>query len=160
MSDDKEIFVIDDNRESYPSDEDLAWVSREYGCRLAFADPTDPITTGLQRVQQDRDRRVLGISTDSFEQRGQGGKTPFWHVRELRRLRPDLIIGVNSGSLSSEVKRQEAREAGADACFRKGESLEPFYESRLTPPASSDFPPSTAFGTISRHCSPKNSASG
>jgi hypothetical protein len=124
------ILVLDDNRRSYPRDEDLEWVVKDYGCRLVFADAADAVASGLERLARDTGHAIGAVLTDCFAEPGQAPgavRRPFWHVEALRRARPDLLIGVHSGSLTPERERL-AREAGANLCLRKGADLKPFYQ--------------------------------
>jgi hypothetical protein len=90
--------------------------------RLKFdrADPTRPVDDALERLQQDRNREVVAVLSDSFD-------GSFSHIRRLRSLRPDLLIAVHSGGLT-DAQRNKAREAGANLCIAKGASLREFWE--------------------------------
>jgi hypothetical protein len=84
-----------------------------------LADCSQPVASGLRHVQERSDLIAVVLDT-SF-------KEDLSHIVQIRALRPDILIAVNTAHLPEEKKRR-ALHAGADYCFRKGDLPEWFYQ--------------------------------
>ena len=141
----KTILVMDDNRGCYPADTDS--IREKYGCGIEFADAVNPIGDGFRRIDDDDDKRIVALISDSFSE--VSGPTPqdsqpFWYLAKIRARRPDLLIAVHSAGLS-QTSIEQASRAGANEFYRKGESLLPFYQMVTDLVASQEMSPLDRF---------------
>ena len=113
------VLFIDDNPKDLPKPVYRKHLKARYGVEVLLADPDDPIESGIRLLQQHSN--MLAVLTDKCKQ------NDYRHITRFRALRTDVLIAVRSGNLT-EKEKSRAYAAGADACFRKGESLDSFLQ--------------------------------
>jgi hypothetical protein len=113
----KSVLFIDDNPRCLPTEAEQEDLQSEFGLEAVLANPNDPVASALSLVV---DPSIVGVLTDKCNQLN------FQHIQAFRSLRPDVAIGLLSGQLT-ESDKARAIKAGADACFKKGESITDFY---------------------------------
>lgn len=114
-----EVLFVDDDEKDLPLKMEQEHIRRRYRLKCVLADPDHAVESALQMAAERPE--IVGILTDRCD------RPDFSHVREMRKIRPEVFIAVMSGHLS-DTDRDWAIAAGANLCVQKGEPLDTLNE--------------------------------